>query len=89
MPDAVLVSFLAGAWESAEPAAVLDAELVRLSLSTFDAAVATFLDVTLAGLTWASVLPAALFDVFPVDALDKTVEAFFAAFGPVVFGAMT
>jgi hypothetical protein len=35
------------------------------------------------------VLPAALFDVFPVDALDKTVEAFFAAFGPVVFGAMT
>jgi hypothetical protein len=67
----------------------LDAALVRPSRSTFDAAVAAFVDVTFGGLTCASELPAALFDDFPVEVLDNTFDAFLAAFGPVVFVAIS
>jgi hypothetical protein len=84
----VEVDFLLRVWESAEPATDFDAELVRPSRSTFEAAVAAFFDVTFVGLTWASVLPAALFDAFPVEALDKTLDAFLATFGFVVFVAI-
>jgi hypothetical protein len=59
--------------------------LVRPSRSTSDAAAAAFFDVFLAGApVCESALPAADFDLAPVDLLLKVLEAAFAAFAPVV-----
>ena len=59
---------------SAEPAADLDAALVRPSLNTAEAAPAALAEVTFCGATWASELPAALLDALPVEALVRTVD---------------
>lgn len=83
-----LPDFLPLACESAEPAAVLDALLVRPSRKTCDALVAAFFDVVLLGLTWESELPAAVLEAFPVEPPDSTVDAFFAALAPVDFVAI-
>lgn len=72
----------------AEPAADLDAELVRPSLRTAEAAVAAFAEVTFDGATCASELPAALFDALPVDPLERTVDDLVATLGLVTFVAI-
>lgn len=72
----------------AEPAADLDAALVRPSLRTAEAAVAAFADVTFDGATCASELPAALFDALPVDPLERTVDDLVATLGLVTFVAI-
>jgi hypothetical protein len=75
-------------WASADPAALLAAALVRPSRKTADAAVAAFADVALGGATCDNALPAADFDVFPVELLERTEEEFFAALLPVIFVAI-
>ena len=72
----------------ADPAALLEAALVRPSRKTADALVATFDEVTLGGATWDNVLPAADFDAFPVPLLERTEEEFFAALLLVIFVAI-
>ena len=56
-------------WAKVDPAALFAAALVRPSRSTVDAAVAAFAEVTFAGATWASALPALDFEFEPVDLL--------------------
>lgn len=70
---------------SADPAALLEAALVRPSRKTADALVAAFDEVTLGGATCDNVLPAADFDAFPVQLLERTEEEFFAALLLVIF----
>jgi hypothetical protein len=72
----------------ADPAADLDAALVLPSLSTADAEVAAFADVTFGGETWDSELPAALLDALPVEALESTLEDLLATLELVTFVAM-
>ena len=70
--------------DSADPAALFDAALVRPSLRTFDALVAAPDDVTFLGApTCESALPAAVFEFFPVEPFNKTCDALWAAFFPV------
>ena len=73
---------------SADPAALLEAALVRPSRRTADAAVAAFADVALGGATWDKALPAADFDAFPAELLERTEEELFAALLPVIFVAI-
>ena len=75
-------------WASAEPAALLEAGLVRPSRRTADAAVAAFADVTLGGATCDNALPAADFDVLPVELFERTEEELFAALALVIFVAI-
>lgn len=75
-------------WASADPAALLEAALVRPSRKTADAAVAAFADVALGGATCDNALPAADFDAFPVELLERTVEELFAALLPVILVAI-
>lgn len=76
-----------GRWARALPAADFEDLLVRLSFRTEDAARAAFLDVTLRGaFVCDSALPAALFDLAPVDLFWRVDEAFFAALGLVTLG---
>ena len=72
----------------ADPAADFDAALVLPSLSTADAAVAAFGDVTFDGETWDSELPAALPDALPVGAPESTPEDLVATVELVAFVAM-
>jgi len=68
------------------PAAAFEALLVLLSLSTAEAALPAFLDVTFLGaLVCDNVLPAAVLDLDPVDLLLRVEDAFCAAFGLVTF----
>jgi hypothetical protein len=69
----------------ADPAALLEAGLVRPSLNTADAALAALADVALGGTTCDKALPAADFDAFPVEPLESTEEELFAALLPVTF----
>jgi hypothetical protein len=70
----------------AEPAADLDAGLVRPSRRTFEAAVAAFLlVVSLGDLDCVSALPAAVFEVLLVDFERSVFDAAFAALGFVCF----
>ncbi len=74
-------------WLSAEPAALLDALLVRLSRSVFDAAVAAFLPVvSLGDLLCVKALPAALLEGLPVLLERRTFDAALAACLPVCLG---
>lgn len=75
-------------WASADPAALLEATLVRPSRKTADAAVAAFADVVLGGATWDRALPAADLDALPVESLDRTEEELFATLPPVIFVAI-
>jgi hypothetical protein len=75
-------------WASADPAALLEAALVRPSRKTADAAVAAFADVALGGATCDNALPAADFDAFPVELLERTEEELFATLLPVIFVAI-
>ena len=69
------------AWLSAEPAALLDTLLVRLSVSVFEAAVAAFFPVvSFADLCCVRALPAALLDRSPVLLERRTFDAEVAAF---------
>lgn len=70
---------------SAEPAADLDAVLVRPSLNTAEAVLAAFGEVILDGATCDKALPAALFDGLPVDVLDKTEDDLLATLELVTF----
>ncbi len=74
--------------DNAEPAALLDAALVRPSCNTFEAAVAAFAEVTFEVCDWDNALPAAVFEFLPVEALSRTFDALWAAFAPVVLPAM-
>jgi hypothetical protein len=76
------------ACDNAEPAALLEAALVRPSCRTFEAAVAAFAEVTLLLPVWDNVLPAADFEAVPVEELDRTLLAFLAAAVPVTLVAM-
>jgi hypothetical protein len=70
--------------ESADPAALLEAALVRPSRSTCDALDAAADEVTLLGAaTCASALAAAVFEFLPVELFAKTCDALWAAFVPV------
>lgn len=61
---------------------------MRPSRKTVDAAVAAFADVALGGATCDNALPAADFDAFPVELLERTEEELFAALLPVIFVAI-
>jgi hypothetical protein len=74
--------------DSADPAALFDAVLVRPSRNTLEAAVAAFGDVTFLFPVWESALPAAVFDAAPVEGLFSTFDAAAAAFGLVAFVAI-
>lgn len=77
----------AGFCANALPAALFAALLVLPSPKIFEAALAAFDDVTLAGaLVCDSALPAAVFDFDPVLALVNVFDALEAAFEPVTFG---
>jgi hypothetical protein len=68
--------FLFGRWVSVLAAADFDAELLRPSRRTFDAAVPADEEVTLPACLCASALPDAVFDAAPVLGLRRTPEAF-------------
>lgn len=77
-------------WAKALPAADFEAALVRLSCSTFEAALAAGAEVVFFGaFTCASALPAADFDFAPVCGERRVFDAFLAAARPVVFGFAT
>jgi hypothetical protein len=83
-----LLDYFFFACARADPAADFDAALVLRSLSTADAAVAAFREVTFGGDTWDSELPAALLDALPVEALESTPEDLLATLELVTFLAM-
>ena len=68
---------------NAEPAALLEAALVRPSRKTADAALAALAEVTFDGETCESVLPALALEFAPVELLDRTFDALVAALLPV------
>ena len=73
-------------WARALPAADFDALLVLPSRSVFEAALAAFDDVCLAGdFLWERALPAADFDFELVFLLLRVFDALLAAFRPVTF----
>ena len=72
--------------DSALAAADFEALLVRPSVRTLDATLATFAEVALFGAwTWDNALAAAVLDLEPVLAELSVLEAAEAAFVPVVF----
>ena len=73
-------------WESALPAADLEALLVRPSRNVFDAAVAAFVEVVFFGaLRCDKALPEDVFVVLPVLLLRSVFDADEPAFFPVTF----
>ena len=83
-----LLDYFFFACARADPAADFDAALVLRSLSTADAALAAFREVTFGGETWDSELPAALLDALPVEELESTPEDLLATLELVTFLAM-
>lgn len=76
--------FRFGVCDKAEPAADLEALLVRPSRSAFEAALAALVLVCFFGaLVWLNALPAAFFDVVPVFFERRVLDALLAAFGLV------
>lgn len=80
--------FFLAVCESALAALLFDAFDVRPSRNTEEAFVAVCFVVFFEVLRWDSVLPAALFDLAPVDLLLSVFDALFAALDPVFFVAM-